>query len=158
MKRLLLVIGPLLLANYGASAATTAGASALAMASLVADRSPLLSPNERTVLARLFDDNVSFAFPARKKILVRADSVVCRSSDVDIALHGCTLTFGKHTVALKGRRAHELYATVAEAGVPSHGAAGSIYEALSHLVCTVDPHEVRQRAGGGADCSFDPGP
>jgi hypothetical protein len=47
-------------------------------------------------------------------------------------------------------------AAVAEAGVPSEGAAGSIFEAVSNLDCTMDPTEVKQKAGGGAHCSFDP--
>jgi len=60
-------------------------------------------------------------------------------------------------VNLKGRRAHELFATIGEVGVPADGAAGTIFEALSYLDCTINPHEIEQRAGGGASCSFDPG-
>jgi hypothetical protein len=59
---------------------------------------------------------------------------------------------------LKGRQANEIYATEAVAGVPSDGAAGSIFESLSNLVCTLDPGEIRQKAGGGANCTFDAGP
>jgi hypothetical protein len=55
------------------------------------------------------------------------------------------------------RRAHELFATVGEVGVPLDGAAGTMFEALSHFDCTINPHEIQQKAGGGASCSFDPG-
>jgi hypothetical protein len=158
MKRTVLVAFALLpLASGSAMAATTAGNSALALAALVAFHSPLVSAHDKNIMARMFNGNLSFSFPKNRKILVRADAVVCRASDVDITLHSCTLTFGKKTAALKGRKAHELFATVAEAGVSPEGAAGSIFESLSQLVCTIDPNEIKQRAGGGADCTFKPG-
>ena len=47
--------------------------------------------------------------------------------------------------------------TLALAGVPSDGAAGSIFESLSKLSCTLDPKAIKDKAGGGADCSFEPG-
>ena len=147
----------LLLTNESAEAATASDGSALALASLVAEHSPLLSAYEKKVMALMFSGNLHFSFPANKKISVQADSVVCRASDVDITLHSCNFTFGQKTAALKGRAAHELFATLVEVGVPSEGAAGSIYESLSHLICTIDPNEVKQRGGGGADCTFNPG-
>ena len=48
---------------------------------------------------------------------------------------------------INGRRASEIFATEAMAGVPSDGAAGSITESLSKLTCTLDPAEIRQKAG-----------
>jgi hypothetical protein len=50
-----------------------------------------------------------------------------------------------------------LYATIAVAGVPPDGAAGSTFEALSHLDCSINPNVIKQKAGGGATCNFDPG-
>lgn len=158
MKRLLLVIGPLLLAAQGALAATSSGSGALALAALVGAHSPMLPRHEKTVLADLLNGSVAFSFPASKKIEVRADSVVCRSSDVDITMHNCEFTFGKRKVSLNGRAAHEIYATLVEVGVRSEGAAGSIYESVSKLACTIDPHQVAQKGGGGAECSYTPGP
>ncbi len=58
---------------------------------------------------------------------------------------------------LDGRKAHELYATLIEIGVPTDGAAGTIYEALSKLSCTIDPKEIESNDGGGAKCLFVPG-
>ena len=147
----------LLLANQPAWGATAAGGSALALAALVAEHSPLLNHHEKRVMARMFDGHLNFTFPANTKISVTADSVVCRASNVDITSRSCELTFGTKKRSLKGGRAHELFATVAEAGVPPDGAAGTIFESLSHLVCTIDPNEIKQRAGGGASCQFDPG-
>jgi len=43
------------------------------------------------------------------------------------------------------------------AGVPSDGAAGSVFESLSKLNCTIDPAEIKQKAGGGANCAFETG-
>ncbi len=155
MKTMAFLVIPLLLANQGASAAGAMGNSALALASLVAENSPLLNINEKSVLARAFDGGFSSTVPTGQKISVEADAIVCRASNVDITSRSCTLTFGKNAVAVKGRKAHELFATIAEIGVPSEGAAGSIYEGLSHLVCAIDPHEIQQNAGGGASCEFD---
>jgi hypothetical protein len=127
---------PLLLAGNAAGAATAAGPPALALAALVAERAPSLGLAQKQVIARLFDGDIQGVPSYSGKIAVTADSVVCRASDVDITARSCKLSFGAKTVTLLGRRAHELSATIAEAGVASDGAAGSIYESLTHLSCT----------------------
>ena len=157
MKRTAIALVPLLLASQSAPAATAAGPGALALAAIVGAHSPLLSRHEKRALARLLDGHSHVAFPPGSKISVKADAIVCRASNVDITSRSCKLTFGAKTVNLTGRQAHELYATIAEAGVPPDGAAGSVFESLSHLVCTIDPQVIAQKAGGGADCTFDPG-
>lgn len=158
MKTTLLALSALMLAAAGqSSAGTVQGSSALALATLVGDRSPLLTSNAKIELNRLLAGRTGFPWPAQRKIEVNADSVVCRSSDVDITEHDCQLAFGKRTVTLNGRAAHELYATMIEAGVRSEGAAGSIYEGLSKLACTLDPHTIDQKGGGGANCTFTQG-
>jgi hypothetical protein len=134
------------------------GPFALALSALVAEHSPALSASEKRVVAHLFGGDLNVSFPANQTITVKADSVVCRVSDVDISARSCELTFGAHKHKLKGRAANELYATAVEAGVPSDGAAGSIFESLSQLVCTIDPGQVKQKAGGGANCTFTSGP
>jgi len=148
----------MVLVAHSASAASAAGSSALALAALVADHSPVLSRPDRKLMARLLDGRPSFSWPANKGLSVKADAVTCRASNVDISSHSCELTFGKKKTSLQGRKAHELFATVAEVGVPSDGAAGSVYESLSHLTCAIDPNEIKQKGGGGAHCKFDPGP
>ena len=140
-----------------AAPATSSGASALALAALVGAHSPALNANKKFVLARLLNGHANVAFPANQKISVTAKSVVCKASNVDITSHSCALTFAQGPVNLHGRAAHELFATIGENGVPGDGAAGSIFEALSQLDCTIDPHEIAQRAGGGASCTFMPG-
>src|SRR5258706_2365767 len=135
---------PVMLARQSASAATAACSSASALASLAAAASPLLSRHEKRVMARLFGGHSNFTFPANRTISVKSDAIVCRASNVDITSRSCKLTFGAASTNLTGRESHELYATLAEAGVPSEGAAGSIYESLSHLVCTIDPREIAQ--------------
>ena len=94
---------------------------------------------------------------ASRKIAVEADTIVCRQSNVDITARSCELTFGAKTVTVKGRKAHELFATIAEVGVAPDGAAGTIYESLSHLACTIDSDEIKQKTGGGAECKFEAG-
>jgi len=155
MKSIPLFFISLLLATGSASAATVTGSSALVLASLVAEHSPQPIQQERGVMARMLAGNLDFSFPADQKITVRADAVTCRSSNVDITSRSCELTFGQKRVSLNGRQAHELFAAIAGAGVPPDGAAGSIYESISHLICTIDPNEVKERAGGGAVCNFD---
>lgn len=157
LRRMFFIALPLLLAQQGASAATAIGDNAVALAALVAENSPLLGPNEKLVMARLIDGNLNFASPKNKKISVQADAVVCRTSNLDITSCSCDLTFGKKVASVKGRKAHELLATIGLVGVPPDGAAGTIVEGLSHLMCTINPGEIRQMSGGGADCKFDPG-
>lgn len=157
IKRLAICVLALLLATGNASAATASGSSALALAALVATYSPWVTARERSAMNRLFAGNLNFSYPANRTISIKADAIVCRAGNVDITAWSCELTFGKKKTRLKGRKAHELYATIAEAGVPPDGAAGSTFEALSRLVCTIDPNEIKQKAGGGAACNFDPG-
>ena len=158
MNRTALFVIPLLLAAPAAHAGSASGNSALALAALVGERSPALDAQPREALAYMLDGNLNFAFPADKKIVVKADSVVCRASNVDISAHSCELAFGSRKVTRTGRAAHELYATLIEAGVQPEGAAGSMITGISKLVCTIDPNTVKATAGGGADCSFDPAP
>ena len=157
MRRMMLLAVPLLLASPSAYAASAGGSGGLALAALVSEHSPALPPLKKVVMAKMLDGNPNFSFPTGQTILVKADAVVCRAGNVDITMHSCKLTFGTHSATISGRRAHELYATLAEVGVPSEGAAGTIFESLSHLSCTIDPNVVKQNAGGGADCTFDPG-
>ncbi|MFZ1124082.1 MAG: hypothetical protein WAN59_02940 [Candidatus Baltobacteraceae bacterium] len=144
----------LLSSAVGAGAATTAGPSALALAALVAGHSPALPAAQKQEMARLLDGNLQ-GIPANPgNIAVQADSVLCRASNVDITARSCTLAFGAMTVTLKGRQANELGATIEEAGVSPQGAAGTIYEGLKHLACSIAPGVIRMKAGGGANCSY----
>jgi len=151
-------LGALLLAGLSpASAAeptTVNGAAALALAGVVAPNAPGLPQAEKKAVAAFFNGHADA--PAKKKITVTADKIVCRSSNVDITARSCALTFGKTTKNLTGRAANEIDATLAMAGIPSDGAAGSIYESLSHLSCTLDPAGIKDKGGGGADCSYAP--
>jgi hypothetical protein len=141
-----------------ADAATANGPSALALAGVIAEHSSVLGSYDRRAMRRLFDGASSISFPPNRKISVKADTVVCRESDVDITSRSCELTFGAGKRRLTGRGANEVFATLAAAGVASEGAAGSIIESVKNLVCTIDPNEIRQKSGGGADCMFDTGP
>jgi hypothetical protein len=96
-----------------------------------------------------------FPLSGQQEISVTADAIVCRTSNVDISARSCNLTFKNAKRALKGREANEIYATAATAGVPSEGAAGSNIQSFSKLNCTIDPHEIMEKAGGGATCSLE---
>jgi len=137
-----------------AAPATASGPAALALAGVVALYSPLLTADEREAVSAFFvgQSGVRYA----KKISVTADKIVCRVSNVDITARSCELTFKGAKQTITGRRASEIFATEAMAGVPD-SAAGSVSESLSKLTCTLDPAEIRQKAGGGANCSFDTG-
>ncbi len=160
MRKHALALIALSLAAPSAVAApmNTAGNSALALAALVGIPSPALSVQKRKALAYMLDGHLNFPYPANQTIDVKADKVTCRASNVDISAHSCELTFGASTRKLNGRLAHELYATLIESGVPSDGAAGSLFESVTALSCSVDPSAVKQKAGGGADCTFTAGP
>jgi hypothetical protein len=158
MKRTALTAIFFALLIQGAGAATATGHSGLALAGVVAVHSPNLGWSQKRAMALLFDGRTNFRYPAAHTIDIVADQIVCKAGDVDISARSCALTFGARTVDITGRRANELYATMIEAGVPSDGAAGTIYESLKMLNCTIDPNEIRQNTGGGASCTFTAGP
>ncbi len=134
----------------------SSGPGALALATLVSDHSPTLSHFDKRTLTKLFTGHTNVSYPAGHTITVNADKITCKTSDVDITLHSCDFTFGPRTVTISGRAAHELYATLAENGVPGGAAAGTLYEALTQLTCTIDPNVIDQRSGGGATCTYTP--
>ena len=159
MKTLIIAVLALTVVQTAASAApgTASGPTALALAAVIAQYSPAVRALDRRVIARLFRNNTGFGFTPNTKISVDADSVVCRVSNVDITARSCDLQFGSRKRKVTGRYANELGATAAAAGIPSQGAAGSSIESVSKLRCTVDPNEIMQKAGGGAQCSFETG-
>jgi len=159
MKRLIISVFVLTVAQHSALAGsgTAGGATALALAAVLAQHSPTMRPFDRRVVARLFRGGTRFGFTPNTKISVDVDSIVCRVSNVDITSRSCELTFGSRKRTLTGREANEIAATMAVAGIPSEGAAGSSVEKLSKLRCTLDPNEIMQKAGGGAQCSFETG-
>src|SRR3979490_233985 len=137
-----------------AAGGSVSGQAALAMAGVVAPYSSLPAA-EKKAGGAFFSGKTNV--PYTKKIIVAADKIVCRTSNVDITARSCELTFKTVKRGLKGREANEIYATEIMAGVPSDGAAGSVFESLSKLSCTLDPNVIKKNAGGGADCSFEPG-
>jgi hypothetical protein len=159
MKKLIIPAVALAVAQTTAFAApgTANGPTALALAAVIAQHSPAVRSFDKRVIARLFRGNTRFGFTPDTKISVDADSVVCRVSNVDITSRSCELKFGSRTRKLTGREANEIGATAAAAGVPSQGAAGSSIQSFSNLRCTIDPNEIMQKAGGGAQCSFETG-
>lgn len=61
----------------------------------------------------------------------------------------CEVSFGKKVKSANGSTANEIFATEALAGIPSNGAAGSNFESLIKLSCTIDPNAIRQKDGSG---------
>ena len=151
-KAAILTLSLTLAATSAASAAsaTASGPVALALAAVVAPYSPSLPAHDRQTMALLFAGDSNFPVKAIKTLSVTADSVVCRTSNVDIAARSCELTFGTAKRSVKGRAANEIFATAVTAGVPSDGAAGSNFESFTKLNCTIDPREISQKSGGGA--------
>ena len=148
-----LAISLLVASTSAAFAGSVTGSAALALAGVVAAHSPKLSPAEKKAVAAYFDGKTDV--PYSGKIKVAADKIVCRTSNVDITARSCEVTFAGEKVSFRGREANELYATEALAGVPSDGAAGSIFEGTSKLVCTLDPDAIKDKSGGGAECSYE---
>jgi hypothetical protein len=142
-------------AASGAAPTKVSGSTALALAGVIAPLSPVLSGAEKKALAMLFAANADI--PYKKPIVVTADRIVCRTGNVDITVRNCEVTFGKKTRTVNGSTAGEIFATEALAGIPPDGAAGSNFESLSKLSCTIDPNAIRRKDGSGADCTFQPG-
>lgn len=143
----------------GAGAATPAatkasGSTALALAGVIAPLSPTLSRAETKAVAMLLAGSSDIS--ARRPILVTADRIVCRMGNVDITIRSCEISFGKKVRTVNGSTANAIFATLALAGIPPDGAAGSIFESLSRLSCTIDPDAIRRKDGSGADCTFQP--
>ena len=145
----------LLLMCQSVSAATASGSSALALASIVAAHSPVLSTGDTLLIRRLFNGHFHRLRGDTNVISVEADAIDCSVGNVDITSHSCKLKFGGKTINLTGRGAYELYAAMSQAGLPAQGSAGELHENLSRLVCTIKPLEIVKRNGGGADCTFD---
>jgi len=139
--------------SASAAPATVNGSNALALAGIVALYSPLLTGDEREAAAALFVGERDVRY--RKTITITADRIVCRISNVDITARSCELKFNGRKQTISGRRASEIFATEALAGVAADGAAGSVFESLSKLSCTLDPKAIRQKDGSGASCSFE---
>jgi hypothetical protein len=139
-------------AAFGAS---ITGQAALALAGVVAAHAPNLSPAEKKAVAAYFDGRTDL--PYAGKIRIAADKIVCRTGNVDIATRSCEVVFAGRTVSFNGREANELYATQAMAGIAPDGAAGSNFERMTKLDCTLDPAAIRTKSGGGAACSYDAG-
>ena len=137
-----------------AASATASGPSALALAAVLSADSAVHNSFDKRILARLFAGDTNISFPPNKKITVKAESVTCRVSNVDITARSCELVYTSGKRALKGREANELYGTLAVAGVVAEGAAGSMIEGITNLECIIDPNVVKQKGGGGADCTF----
>lgn len=157
MRSARLILAAAMLSFSSAALAESAdGNGALALAALVAENSPLLGATDKAMLAKFLNGQTNVAYPAGETTLVSADKITCRASNVDITEHSCDLAFGKKTVMLMGRRAHELYTTLAEIGVQVEGAAGSSFAALSNLKCAINPSEVQDKSGGGAHCDYSP--
>ena len=129
----------------------------MAFGAVVASHSPILNTSDTLLIRRLFNGHFYQLRGDTATISVTADAIVCSAGTVDITAHSCKLSFGAKTANLTGRAAYELYATMAQVGVPSEGAAGTMSKSLSHLVCTINPIEIAKRGGGGADCTFDTG-
>ena len=125
-----------------AASATASGQTALALAGVVALYSPLLTSDEREAVSALFVGQIGGRYT--KKISVTADKIVCHVSNVDITARSCELTFRGAKQTITGRRANEIFATEAMAGIAPGGAAGSVSESLSKLTCTLDPAEIRK--------------
>ena len=87
----------------------------------MSEQSPLLNLDQKSVLGQLLRPDPNFSYLADRKISVEADAIVCRQSNVDISFRSCELTFGPKKVTVKGRKAHEMFATIAVLGVAPDG-------------------------------------
>lgn len=159
MRRAVLLTVSFLLATAPAFAGQSSGNAALALAALIGANQPSLSRAEKAVLTDFLNGETNVAVPENAgRIVVKANKISCRMSDVDIGLHDCTLTFGTVTVTKTGSAGQMLLATMQQNGVESDGAAGTIYYKVMPITCTVDATEVEQHDGSGATCTFTNGP
>jgi len=141
---------------HPAAASDSAGHGALALAAILGQYDPSLGTSAKAGLLRLLADK---SFGRTGSLMVNAAAAACRAGDVDLKAFRCALTFGTSTINLKGRQAAELFATLAEAGIPSDGAAGTIYESAKSISCNLNLTELGGPGtgdGGGAGCTYQP--
>lgn len=141
-----------------ASQLTVTGNDALALAALVAQYSPREPKATKRALSNLLDGKLNVKYPESKKITVAADSIDCRASIAGSAAYTCDLKFATKSVSINGRKAHELLATLVEAGTASRQEAGALPHAMGRLSCEITPSEIRRKSGKGSECQFEPGP
>ena len=144
------------LATAAAQAGTSNGSSALALSAIVGELAPQTSPANKKLLAAYFSGRADAPHAKDQRIAIKADAIDCRAGNVDITSRACELTFGAKKVELRGRKAHELYATLIENGVALEGAAGASHASITALDCMVDADEVAEKGGGGARCAYNP--
>jgi hypothetical protein len=155
MKRAFVLVLPFMFASVAAFAAQSSGNGALALAAQIGAEDPALSAKEKSVLTYFLNSQTNVTLPAGvRSITVKADKISCRMGDVDIDLHDCTLTFGSRTVTKSGTAGQMFLATMQENGVPSDGAAGTIFYNATAVTCTIDAAQVESHDGGGAKCTF----
>jgi hypothetical protein len=143
-------------APAAAQAGASNGASALALAAIVGELAPQTSAPNKKLLAAYFNGRADAPHAKDLRIAVKADAIDCLAGNVDITSRACELTFGAKKVELRGRKAHELYATLIENGVALEGAAGASHASITALDCMVDADEVAEKGGGGARCAYNP--
>ncbi len=159
MKRLALFVTAMLLVSGNAYASSSSGNGALALAALIGQQSPFLSPAKKFVLAHFLAGQTNFPIPSGANVIVvTSPQVTCRMGNVDITRHACDLKFGGNTVTLNGRAGQELLATMMENGVQADGAAGTIYYSVAPISCTINATDVQSNGGGGAHCTYTNGP
>ncbi|HEY0185223.1 MAG TPA: hypothetical protein VGC09_20680 [Rhodopila sp.] len=146
----------LLLSGAKVAAADSGPGASLMLAAILAPHSPLLNATEKATIARIAAGDLESPADTMSRITLTATDLECRTSHVDITSRSCEIRFGDQSVMLTGRDANELFATLLETGVTPSGAAGSIFAGLSQLSCVLDLASLREKAGGGAECSFDP--
>jgi hypothetical protein len=154
MKLITFFATVLFLSSQAAFAESADGSGALALAALAAAHSPSVNARDKSVLKDFLNGETNVSYPPQKKITVAADAVTCRASNVDITAHSCDLTFGSQKAAIQGAKAHELYAALIEVHAEQDAGPGTVFAAVSKLICIIDPAGVKAKDGSGAHCEF----
>jgi hypothetical protein len=133
------------------AAPSASGHVALELASILGTLSPSVTAPQKTLLSHYL---IGHSSGHGAQFMVKVKQVQCGAGDVSIVSYNCDITFGATHRTLTARAAHELLATLEEAGVQGDGAAGTIYYSLTDLRCTLVPSDIADNGGGGASCVF----
>lgn len=131
---------------------TLSAGSAVALAAQLADLVPVPAEAKRAARAAL-------AKPCKAggtgTVTIEAKAIACHESHVATGSFICDVTAMNDQVrSVRGRVAHELKATLAEAGVRPEGAAGQEISSVGAVSCTLDLKLLGECAGGGAGCTL----
>ncbi len=149
MKNITKILSIFLLSSAAAHAHSPSlnSTPALVLAAAIAD---VFDPNGAGKTLNAAFDNACAGNSKDETIVVKADAIDCRVSNVGVGMMTCSIDGSE----IKGRAAYEMFLILDQAGSLGDAGAGSSYMTARDVVCTVDMKAIGECAGSGANCTM----